>query len=59
MKKYVVKCTEEIKYEFIVEAHSQAHAQEIFYNAGQQSQEIENDAITGADFNIDSIEEIN
>lgn len=57
MKKYIVKCTEEINYEFIIEANSESHAKEVFYTAGRES--IENhEGVTGADFNINSVTEV-
>tara|TARA_R110000803_G_scaffold69522_2_gene131979 strand:+ start:258 stop:449 length:192 start_codon:yes stop_codon:yes gene_type:complete len=63
MKKYIVYCTETIKYEVGVEAESAAHAKEVFYKETNSYVTTDEngmpDSEVQANFTIDTIEEIN
>ena len=56
MGKYIIKATETLYYEILVEADSKDHAKELFYTEVNTNLD---DHIENADFNLDSIEELN
>tara|TARA_R110000823_G_scaffold95423_1_gene208235 strand:+ start:22 stop:198 length:177 start_codon:yes stop_codon:yes gene_type:complete len=58
MRKYIVYCTETIKYEVGVEAESAIHAKEVFYNETNSYVTTEGSEVN-ANFTIDTIEEVN
>ena len=54
--KFKVTASELINYECNVEAESYQHAREVFYKT--LSEDINNDCVIGASFDIDSVEKL-
>tara|TARA_R110000823_G_C15564607_1_gene460986 strand:- start:3 stop:179 length:177 start_codon:yes stop_codon:yes gene_type:complete len=58
MKKFVIHCTETIKYEIGIEAETANHARELLHSRASYAEDTEGSEVN-ADFIIDKIEEMN
>tara|TARA_R110000796_G_scaffold90864_1_gene194863 strand:- start:1845 stop:2021 length:177 start_codon:yes stop_codon:yes gene_type:complete len=58
MKKFIIHCTETVKYEIAIEAETANHAKELLHSRASYAEDTEGSEVN-ADFIIDKIEEMN